>query len=110
MIPLLSIRIDHERDVVTARRRGWQLAEMLGFDLRERTQIATSVSEIARNAYGYAGGGRMSLTVEGADSERMLVATVTDNGPGIPNLAEILGGRYQSQTGMGLGIIGARRL
>ena len=35
---------------------------------------------------------------------------VIDRGPGIPNLATILAGRYRSATGMGLGLIGARRL
>ena len=35
---------------------------------------------------------------------------VTDSGPGIANLEEILDGRYKSDTGMGMGIIGTRRL
>ena len=33
-----------------------------------------------------------------------------DRGPGIPDLDAVLGGRYRSPTGMGLGILGARRL
>src|SRR6202453_1114157 len=40
----------------------------------------------------------------------MLVVTVRDSGRGIPNLDEILDGKYVSKTGMGLGIIGAKRL
>ena len=36
--------------------------------------------------------------------------SVSDRGPGIRDLETILEGRYESQTGMGLGIIGARRL
>ena len=35
---------------------------------------------------------------------------IADTGPGIRELTAILEGRYQSKTGMGLGIIGARRL
>jgi signal transduction histidine kinase/CheY-like chemotaxis protein len=40
----------------------------------------------------------------------MLLISVRDSGRGIPNLEEILGGKYVSKTGMGLGIIGAKRL
>jgi signal transduction histidine kinase/CheY-like chemotaxis protein len=35
---------------------------------------------------------------------------VSDRGPGIANLQTILDGSYRSTTGMGLGIVGARRL
>src|SRR4029078_11004264 len=34
----------------------------------------------------------------------------SDSGPGIANLPDILDGQYRSKTGMGLGIIGVRRL
>ena len=40
----------------------------------------------------------------------MLLITVRDHGKGIPNLDEILGGKYVSKTGMGVGMIGAKRL
>ncbi len=40
----------------------------------------------------------------------MLTIQVTDSGPGIADLEAILTGRYRSATGMGLGIVGARRL
>ena len=36
--------------------------------------------------------------------------SVTDSGPGIRNLAEILDGKYISTTGLGKGIIGTKRL
>jgi len=39
-----------------------------------------------------------------------MLIRVSDKGPGIANLGVILEGRYRSSTGMGLGIIGARRL
>ena len=35
---------------------------------------------------------------------------MSDGGPGIPNLDEIFAGRYKSDTGMGMGITGTRRL
>ena len=33
-----------------------------------------------------------------------------DQGPGIRNLEEILAGRYKSRSGLGLGILGTKRL
>ena len=36
--------------------------------------------------------------------------SVTDSGPGITNLAEILDGKYISRTGLGKGLIGTKRL
>ncbi len=52
----------------------------------------------------------MEFSLEGATAPQLLIIKVTDHGPGIPNVPEILEGRYTSRTGMGLGIIGARRL
>jgi hypothetical protein len=61
---LLSIAIGDEQDVVAARQRARQIAAALGFDLTEQTRIATAVSEIARNAYAYAAGGRVSFEID----------------------------------------------
>src|SRR3954462_7122542 len=109
-IPLLSVRIHHEHDIVAARQRARQIAAALGFDPTEQTRIATAVSEIARNAYAYAGGGRVEYSVEGDTAPQLLIVTVSDKGGGIANLNDVLTGRYRSRTGMGLGIVGTRRL
>lgn len=108
--PVLSVRIRHEHDIVGARQRARQIAAELGFDSTEQTRIATAVSEIARNAFAYAGGGRVDYLVEGTIPPQLLIVRVTDTGPGIANLDDVLEGRYRSQTGMGLGIVGTRRL
>jgi anti-sigma regulatory factor (Ser/Thr protein kinase) len=39
----------------------------------------------------------------------VLVTRVSDQGPGIADVNLILSGRYRSTTGMGQGILGARR-
>lgn len=107
---LLSLAIRREPDVVTARQRARQIAEHLGFELQDQTRIATAVSEIARNAFNYAGGGRVEFLVEGRTAPQVLIVHVADEGPGIPDVGRILDGDYQSPTGMGMGICGARRL
>jgi signal transduction histidine kinase len=106
--PLSSISLHFEYDLVAARRRARQIAALLGFEEQDQTRIATVASEIARNALRYGGGGRVEFGID--RGEPMLVMTVTDRGPGITNLDEVLNGRYESQTGMGIGIVGARRL
>jgi signal transduction histidine kinase len=108
--PLLSLTMTYEPDVVTARQRARDVASVLGFDAQDQTRIATAVSEIARNAVRYAGGGKIEFSVEGRTPPQVLVIKVSDSGRGIPELQRVLEGGYRSKTGMGLGIIGARRL
>lgn len=107
---VLSVEIRLENDTVNARQRARQIARLLGFDPQDQTRIATAVSEIARNAFNYARGGRIEFLVEGTTRPQLFVIRVADCGSGIANIDEILEGRYQSQTGMGVGIIGSRRL
>jgi signal transduction histidine kinase/CheY-like chemotaxis protein len=107
---LLRVAIRAEPDVVAARRRARQISRMLGFAEQDQVRIATAVSEIARNAFSYAGGGSVDFDIEGDRVPQLLAIEVKDSGPGIANLDAVLQGRYQSSTGMGLGITGARRL
>ena len=107
---LLTVPLHYEQDVVVARQRARQIAGLLGFDAQDQTRMATAVSEIARNAYRYAHGGKVEFSLEGESSPQLLLARVHDEGPGIPNLEHVMSGRYRSQTGMGIGIMGVHRL
>jgi signal transduction histidine kinase/DNA-binding response OmpR family regulator len=107
---LITVAIDFEQDVVSVRQRARQIAGLLGFESQDQVRIATAVSEIARNAFRYAGGGMAEFALEGSIPPQLLIIRVSDRGPGIENLQTILDGSYRSQTGMGLGIVGARRL
>jgi signal transduction histidine kinase/response regulator RpfG family c-di-GMP phosphodiesterase len=113
-IPILTLNIRYERDTVAARQRARQIARLAGFDAQDQTRIATAVSEIARNAFSYAGGGKVEYAIEhgrgGEPTPEALVIRIMDTGAGIKDLEGILEGRYRSSTGMGLGITGARRL
>src|SRR5512134_2997018 len=107
---LLALTLQHDQDVVTARQRAVHLAQLLGFENSEQTRIATAVSEIVRNAFRYATGGTVAFAVDEESRPQRLVVRVSDRGPGIVRLDDVLSGRYRSSTGMGLGIVGARRL
>ena len=106
---ICRVDIRYEQDVVLVRQRARQIAALLGFDGQEQTRLATSVSEIARNAFEYAAGGRAAFLVAQGRAPAFLIR-IADEGPGIADLAAVLEGRYVSPTGMGLGIAGARRL
>jgi len=107
---ILSLNVRAELDVVASRQRARHIAALCGFNSQDQARIATAVSELARNVYNYAQEGRVDFAVEGETTPQLLVITIEDRGPGIVNLDLVLSGRYQSSTGMGLGILGARRL
>jgi len=52
----------------------------------------------------------VEFVVEGRTAPQLLAIAVRDHGPGITELPTILGGEYRSRTGLGLGLIGAKRL
>jgi signal transduction histidine kinase/CheY-like chemotaxis protein len=108
-VPIVHLALRTERDVVQARQRAREVAAELGLDYQDQIRMATATSEIARNAFRYARNGFVTFSLELKAPQRLEV-TVSDSGPGIPNLNEILEGRYKSETGLGMGIIGTRRL
>ena len=107
--PLLKIQLSRDADVVLARQRARQIAAHLGFDVHDQARLATAVSELTRNAVQYAGGGWTQFELD-RETEHCLVVRVWDQGPGIPHLEDVLAGRYQSTSGLGIGLVGARRL
>ena len=107
---LLQIAIAVETDIVLVRGRTRRLAELIGFDAQDQTRITTAVSEIARNAYEYARGGIIEFRLTGEPGGQSFVVVVRDRGPGIADLPAVLAGSHKSATGMGVGLLGARRL
>ena len=92
---IMTVALRAEQDLVTARQRARAIAEHLGFDAQDQARIATSVSEIARNALRYAGQGQVEFEIEGTRSPQVLAIRVTDTGPGIPHLESGFSGRYR---------------
>jgi hypothetical protein len=52
----------------------------------------------------------VEFAIEGSTAPQTLLMTVRDQGLGIADLALVLSGQYQSGTGMGMGLLGARKL
>ncbi|HSK10584.1 MAG TPA: response regulator, partial [Vicinamibacterales bacterium] len=75
-VPILTLPLRTEADLVAVRQRSRQLAELLGFDAGDQTRIATALSEIARQAIED-GGGDAEFQVEGRTPPQILTALVT---------------------------------
>lgn len=103
-----SLAVRTEWDVNFVRARARELVSALGGKSYDAVRTMTLVSELARNIVLYTPGGQMDFTP--SDSPRSLVVCAADEGTGIGNLDEILSGRYRSKTGLGRGILGAKRL
>lgn len=104
----LSITIRAESDLNEARLIARQMCRQAGLDGFAAQKLVTAVSELARNVAKYAAPGRVSFIDD--TSQRKLRVTVSDTGRGIPNIDDVLRGKYPSKTGMGLGLIGTKKL
>jgi signal transduction histidine kinase len=108
-----DIYIRREADIVKVRERVRRLAREMGFDPTTQIKITTAVSELTRNIYEYARAGAitLSLATRGAAGVGLQI-TARDDGPGIDEakLRSIVRGSYRSTSGLGVGLIGTRRL
>ena len=105
-----SIRVERDADVSHTRRTARLAAKVAGAATRDQIRFATAVSEIARNALQYAGGGVAELCFDRIERQVRLVARVHDKGPGIDAIKTLLRARHQAHTGLGLGLSGAQKL
>jgi len=108
-ISLLTTDIRSEHDVLLTRQRARHLAELLGFEAQDQTRVSTAVSEIARNAVQYAGGGKVEFLLT-LGSDQSLRMVVKDKGPGITDLAEMLPENAHLSDGRGRTLRGVRCL
>lgn len=104
------IPIGVQEDVVRARQAGREMARQLGFGAADQTRLATAISEIARNALKYAGSGTCEISAKQEPTSNSVKVTVTDEGPGIPDLDSAMGDGFTTGGGLGMGLPGAKRL
>ncbi|APR88087.1 Putative SigmaB asociated two-component system sensor protein [Minicystis rosea] len=104
-----TISIEKETDVIDARTKAISVAQEVGFVHVDAVKVATVVSELARNILQYAGSGAIEIVP--CETPRKGVRVIArDAGPGILQAESILAGRYRSKTGMGLGLVGSKRI
>lgn len=106
-VPLITVAIRREYDMLLARHRGRRICQLLGFSNGDTTRIATALSEVARNAFEYAGGGNASFSIEGNGNGQELVICVADEGKGIADVSALLSDEHPS---LAVGLRGSRAL
>ena len=104
------VPIGSPADIVAARQQGRALAAQLGFSTADQTQIATAISELARNILDYATVGRIAMSPARVGNRLGVVIEAYDNGPGIADLARAVEDGYSTGKGLGFGLPGVRRL
>jgi serine/threonine-protein kinase RsbT len=105
----LQVDITEEYDIVTARNHTRTICDDAGFSVAEQVKIATVVSELARNIVLYVGQGRIEIEmIDGL--RRGIQIKAIDRGQGIPDVEHVFSGAYRSKTGMGVGLLGTKRL
>jgi serine/threonine-protein kinase RsbT len=102
--------IKSDLDIAAARTAARGMARSIGFGAVDLARIATAVSELARNALLYAGGGQVMFQEIARDGRRGIGIEISDEGPGIANPEQALQEGFSTSGAMGMGLPGARRL
>lgn len=110
LLESVEVRLQTVDDIVLARQKSRRFAEYMGFGMADQTRLATAVSELARNALQYAGGGWLLVSDRSSYPVMVLSAQVSDRGPGIDNLERAMKDGFTSGQGLGVGLPGCKRL
>jgi len=106
----MAIAIAAEEDIIVARQAVREIGARAGCSRTQLTEVATALSEIARNILHYADGGEVRLRIVESEDSRGVEVTAADRGPGIADVQRALQDGYTTGDGLGLGLPGARRL
>jgi serine/threonine-protein kinase RsbT len=106
----IRIAISTDTDIITARQAGRTLAARVGCSSTDLTEVATAISEIARNIVTYAGQGEIVMRQVEQTHRRGIEIVANDEGPGITDIDRALEDGFTTGPGLGLGLPGARRL
>lgn len=87
-IPILKLVAKADTDLVVARYRARQVADLALISEIERTRMVTAVSEIVRNAITYAGEARIEFNIKQNDLNQFIEIVISDRGPGFAEATE----------------------
>jgi serine/threonine-protein kinase RsbT len=106
----MVVTVEREDDIVTARRKGRELAAVTGFSSMDQTMVALAISEIARNIISYARHGTITLCRLEDRGRRGIEIIARDQGPGIRDIELAMRDGYSTGNSLGLGLPGTKRL
>ena len=105
-----ALPVRSDVDLIAVREATRTAAADAGFSLVNQTKLVTAVSELARNAVVHGGGGEVRIDSVQQGSLRGVRLVVSDQGPGIEDIAQALTDGHTTGRGLGLGLGGAKRL
>jgi len=106
----ISMTINNESDLVTARLKGRDIAKDLGFGMFDQTLISTAISELARNILEYAGTGTIEVESTPDAPQKGVRVRAIDKGLGIEDLEAAQREGYSTSGSLGVGLSGVQRL
>jgi serine/threonine-protein kinase RsbT len=101
-LSMQEVAILNGDDVIRARQSARDMARKLGFKIADQIYIATAASELSRNAYQYAGRGKMIIKFLADNGNRGIEIVVEDQGPGITDISCAWQDGPNSNRGQGL--------
>ncbi|MDT8862713.1 anti-sigma regulatory factor [Alkalihalobacillus sp. MEB130] len=108
------VEVKNEWGIVAARQAGRSLSKEIGFGSVDQARITTAISELARNIYLYAKRGQICIEEVQKPSKmgmRIGIQIVArDEGPGIPDIRQVMVDGFTTSGGMGAGLPGVKRL
>ena len=105
-----EVALRTDSDMVVVRKSVREVATRLGFGITDITRIITAASELARNAFLYAGSAVVRCRVLNRSDKVGLELIVEDHGPGIADIDQAMQPGYTTGGGLGYGLPGAKRL
>src|ERR1700743_101556 len=105
-----TVPLSDSSSTAEARRAGSRMAATLGLNENRAGEVSVIITEAARNAVVYGGGGDLLLFGMKSGSEIRLDMVVTDKGPGIANLTQALQDGYSTGGTPGTGLGAIRRM
>ncbi len=107
---LQNLQIENNMDLVKARQTIRSIALDLDFGIVNQTKLVTAVSELTRNVLLYAGKGKIKIELIEIGTKKGLRITVTDKGPGIPDVDLAITDGFSTSRGLGKGLSGTKKL
>jgi RNA polymerase sigma factor (sigma-70 family) len=106
----VRVVVEADKDVVTARQRGREIAARAPLSTSDLTMISTAISELARNIVRFARRGEIVVSLIGDEDPVGVRIVASDVGPGIPDVEHALQDGFTTYGGLGLGLGGCQRL
>ena len=105
-----NVQIENNMDLVKARQTIRTIALDLNYGIVNQTKLVTAVSELTRNVLLYARKGEIIIELIETGTKKGLRITVTDEGPGIPDVDLAVTDGFSTSRGLGKGLSGTKKL